>query len=335
MGKLYQWKVKNKLTIYKCGNKKCDLRQSKIKNLNPAEKMIKKLIPTHFKVNYQYREYHFSEDDLKHSEPKPPGKSRINLSKIHISDNLLGLILTIHISFAMSAKKTALFLRLVFGVKISGQTVLNYAEAASYYCHKFNMNNKGHIDDISAGDETYIKIKGKHHYVWFFVSSKNRKITAYHVDNNRGTLPATITMLEAIRTAKEDQKITLITDGNPSYPAGLHFINNEHEKYKNRNNKIKHIKVIGLQNIDKDSQDNRKFKQIIERLNRTYKQNAKAAAGFNTLNGAISLTTLFVTHYNFLRPHTALDYEVPVPINDLNTCRTIQEKWLKILSLAA
>ena len=197
------------------------------------------------------------------------------------------------------------------------------------------MNNKGNIDDISAGDETYIKIKGKHHYVWFFVSSNKRKITAYHISDSRDTQPAMTAMIEAIRTAKQDQKITLITDGNPSYPAGLHFINNEHEKYKNRNNKIKHIKVIGLQNIDKDSQDNRKFKQIIERLNRTYKQNAKAAAGFNTLNGAISLTTLFVTHYNFLRPHMALGYQAPVPINDLNTCRTIQEKWLKIISLAA
>ena len=297
--------------------------------------MMQKLTPTHFKLNYQYREYHFTEEDLIHSQPKPQNKSRVNLSKIHSSDNLLGLILAIHISFAMSARKTALFLRLVFGVKVSGQTILNYAEAASYYCHKFNMNNKGPIDDISAGDETYIKIKGKHHYVWFFVSSKSRKITAYHVDNSRKTLPATIAMLEAIRTAKKDQKITLITDGNPSYPAGLHFINNEHEIYKNKINKIKHIKVIGLQNLDKDSEDNRKFKQIIERLNRTYKQNSKAAAGFNTMNGAVALTTLFVTHYNFLRPHMTLDYNTPVPLHRLNKCQTIQEKWLKILSLAA
>lgn len=258
---------------------------SNLNSLNSVEKMMQKLTPTHFKLNYQYREYHFTEEDLIHSQPKPPNKSRVNLSKIHSSDNLLGLILAIHISFAMSARKTALFLKLVFGVKISGQTILNYAEAASYYCHKFNMNNKGPIDDISAGDETYIKIKGKHHYVWFFMSSKSRKITAYHVDNSRKTLPATIAMLEAIRTAKKDQKTTLITDGNPSYTAGLHFINNEHEIYKNKINKIKHIKVIGLQNLNKDSEDNRKFKQIIERLNRTYKQNAKAAAGFNTLNG--------------------------------------------------
>jgi len=32
-------------------------------------------------------------------------------------------------------------------------------------------------------------------------------------------------MNEAIRTAKPEQEIVLVTDGNPSYPAGIHFIN--------------------------------------------------------------------------------------------------------------
>ncbi len=299
--------------------------------------MMQKLYPTHFKLNYQYREYHFIEEDLKHSEPKQPNESRVNLSKIHSSDNILGLILTLHISFAMSARKTALFMRLVFGVNISGQTVLNYAEAAAHYCHKFNMKNKGPIDDILAGDETYIKIKGEHYFVWFFISSKSRKITAYHISDGRDTEPAITAILEAIRTARKDQQITLITDGNPSYGAAKHYINIEHPKYNNRKDeyKLELINVIGLQNLDKVSTDNRVFKQIIERLNRTYKQNSKALAGFNTLNGAISLTTLFVTHYNFLRPHMTLNYKVPIPISSLNDCNTIQEKWLKILSLAA
>lgn len=339
--KLYKWKIKNKLTIYKCGNKKCDFRQAKLKSLSPAEKMMQKLTPTHFKLNYQYREYHFSEDDLKHSVPKSISKTRVNLSKIHSSNNMLGLILSLHISFALSARKTALLMNQIFGAKISGQTVLNYAEAAAPYCHKFNMDNKGSIDKILAGDETYIKVKGKHHYIWFFISTKKRKIVSYHVSDSRKTKPAIIAMLEAIRTAKKTQTITIVTDGNPSYIAGMHFINNEFKEKSKRNgnetkiDKLKHIKVIGLKNLDETSTKYRSFKQIIERLNRTYKQNAKAAAGFNSFNGAVSLTTLFVTHYNFLRPHSSLNYNVPIAFPALNDCRTIQEKRLKILSLAA
>jgi hypothetical protein len=71
-------------------------------------------------------------------------------------------------------------------------------------------------------------------------------------------------MNEAIRTAEPNQKFTLITDGNPSYPAGIHFLN---QLYGSRE-LIKHRKVIGLQTL-------RPFKQLIERLNRTYKYHVR------------------------------------------------------------
>ena len=221
-------------------------------------------------------------------------------------------------------------MRNIFNVPISYQTVLNYAEAAAYHCHLFNLQRKGPIDDINAGDETYIKIQGKHNYVFFFISTKSLKITAYHVANNRDVLPATTAMLEAIRTQDPTQQITLITDGNPSYGAGIHFIN------ANRNllPKITHQKVIGLQNLDKNSAEFRLYKQIIERLNRTYKSHVRPTHGFNVRNEAIALTTLFVTHYNFLRPHMSLNYQVPVPLPELESITTLQGKWMKILSMA-
>ena len=61
----------------------------------------------------------------------------------------------------------------------------------------------------------------------------------------------------------------------------------------------------------------------------------RPAAGFNSSNGAVALTTLFVTHYNFLRPHLSLNYKPPVQLPELATITTIQGKWMKILSLAA
>jgi transposase InsO family protein len=93
--------------------------------------------------------------------------------------------------------------------------------------------------------------------------------------------------------------------------------------------------VIGLQNLDAESEEYRSFKQLVERLNRTYKYHVRPAAGFNSKNGAVSLTTLFVTHYNFLRPHMSLRYQPPVPLQELKALPTIQARWTKILSLAA
>jgi transposase InsO family protein len=48
----------------------------------------------------------------------------------------------------------------------------------------------------------------------------------------------------------------------------------------------------------------------------------------------VALTTLFVTHYNFLRPHLALGYRVPVSLPELSSVTTLQGKWNKILQLA-
>ncbi len=299
----------------------------RLKKLNRKEKKLQQDKSSQFKLRYQYREYHFSEKQLTHSNPTP---SKVQLENIHNSFDVLGLILAFHVSFAITARKTAFILKQVFNILVSYQTVLNYAEAAAYYCHLLNIKYKGDIDEFSAGDETYITIAGKNAYAFLFISALNRKITAYHIADERGTLPATAAMLEALRTAKDKQKITFVTDGNPAYPAGIHFINANLKC----DPQLQHHKVIGLQNLDEESEFYRHYKQISERLNRTYKFHIRPANGFNNSNGAISLTTLFVTHYNFLRPHIALHYSVPIPLKELDFISTIQGKWGRLLDLA-
>lgn len=325
---LFRWKSHKEVTIHKCSNDNCPHRIQAIGKLNKAELELMKKKSSQFKINYQYREYHFKPEELEHSSPDMPP---VELARIHNSENVLGLILTFYVSFAVPARKTAQILREVFCVKVSHQTVLNYAAGAAWHCHRFNLKHKGLIDNISAGDETYIKVLGKVHYVFFFISSESLKITAYHVADNRGTLPAVIAMNEAIRTATDDQEVTLVSDGNPSYPAGIHFINAQTDN----STTIRHKKVIGLQNLDTESEEFRPFKQLIERLNRTFKYHVRPAAGFNCTNGAVALTTLFVTHYNFLRPHMSLKYQTPIILQELKTLPTIQSRWIKIISLAA
>jgi transposase-like protein len=243
--------------------------------------------------------------------------------------NTLCLALTFHISLGISARKTAFILKNVFQLQASYQTILNYTLYAAPYCHRFNLEFKGPVESTQAGDETYIKVAGKHAYTFFFITPARRKITSYHIDNSRDTLPATIAMAEAIRTVPDNQSPTFITDGNPSYPSGIHFLNESRD-----NNEISHKKVIGLQNLDSESTEFRPFKQLVERLNRTYKFHTQAANGFNNTKGAIALTTLFVSYYNFFRPHASLDYESPIPRDDLLSIPTLQGKWAQVLNTA-
>ncbi len=218
---LFKWKERKEVTIYKCCNDNCPHRIQALNKLSPAERLVRKKLSSQFKLCYQYREYHYKPNELQHSAPDKPN---VDLTKIHNPPDILGLILAFYVSFAITARKTALILRSVFNINVSYQTVLNYAAASAFYCHSFNLKHKGPIDSISAGDEAYIKVMGKHHYVFFFISSKSLKITAYHVADNRGVQPAVAAMNEAIRTAEPGQEIVLITDGNPSYPAFAFYV---------------------------------------------------------------------------------------------------------------
>jgi hypothetical protein len=123
-------------------------------------------------------------------------------------------------------------------------------------------------------------------------------------------LAATVALGEAARTLPQDQALRFITDGNPAYQAGVHLLNAHRSA-----SQLPHTwrQVIGLENRDEPSTELRPFKQLIERLNRTYKHHVRPACGFATQNGAVALTALFVTHYNFLPPTPLWATEFPSP----------------------
>ncbi len=325
---LFLWKDQDDVSIYKCANRNCFHRKRELQKLNEKEKELRKTNPEHFKINYQYRDYHYKIGEL--TTVSPEAKPRVDLNKIHNDLYTFCLVLTFHISYAVTARKTAHLLRNVFGIKISHQTVLNYVESAAYYLHKFNHKYKGDVGNYVAGDETYIKQDGIWHYVWLMICSSTRKIVGYNYSDNRGVKPAIAVMLNVLQTAAREQKIIFITDGNPSYQAATHYINKQQNLLK-----IDLKKVIGLKNMDEESETYRHFKQIIERLNRTFKYHTQYQNGFGCTNGAISKLVCFVTYYNFIRPHSSLNYKTPMELDQLIGIDLIQDKWKKVISMAA
>jgi len=92
--------------------------------------------------------------------------------------------------------------------------------------------------------------------------------------------------------------------------------------------------VIGLTNDDPVSKEFRPLKQIIERLNRTFKGNYRPTTGFGSEPGAVSSVTLFVAYFNFLRPHSALDGNVPAIIPELDSLPNMPAKWLRLIAMS-
>ena len=91
--------------------------------------------------------------------------------------------------------------------------------------------------------------------------------------------------------------------------------------------------VIGLTNDDAVSTDHRPFKQMIERLNRTYKASYRKTNGFDSINGAGYDLALWVAYYNFLRPHKHKGYQVLNKVGPLENAENMPGKWQLLIFL--
>ena len=156
-------------------------------------------------------------------------------------------------------------------------------------------------------DETYIKVRGIKTYVWLIMNAACRSIIGYQVSDNRGVGPCILAMRMAFRGLKTlPEHFQFIADGYSAYPlAAMEFA----RKF-DKNFTFQITQVLGLTNDDAVSKEYRPFKQIVERLNRTYKASYRKTNGFDNIEGANYDLALWVAYYNFLRPHKRNNYKV-------------------------
>ena len=91
--------------------------------------------------------------------------------------------------------------------------------------------------------------------------------------------------------------------------------------------------VMGLTNDDEVSKEFRPFKQMIERLNRTYKASYRPTNGFDNYDGANYDLALWVAYYNFLRPHKHNEYQVLNKVDMLTKADNMPGKWQLLIFL--
>jgi transposase-like protein len=329
---LYQWKRGEYYTTYKCPNYQCP-RYLANKERLPAEanetRDLNKYDPN-YKLHYQYREYHISPKDLK--TVRPAGNP-VNLRNIHHDYHALGLVLVFSINLGLSSRVTRDALKGIFGIKLSHQTVINYVNATAFHLSPFIDAHAPTPKNASAADETYIIVDGKWTYTWFVIDSKTRAICGYNLSQRRDARPALSLLYDCFGEPKDGKTYPeFITDGNPSYDAAVMAYNSLIQKDES---KLIKRTVIGLKNLDEESGEYRRFKQLIERLNRTYKYHTRPRAGFKSFDGAVALTTLFVAFYNHMRPHSAREDKPPVQIKELENHELTPDKWVSLIQLAA
>lgn len=330
---LFKWKESRQSTIFKCPSYSCVhyLRNKML--LTKKEKTMRSLqkYNPNFKLHYQYREYHISPDDLKTA--RPASHTKVNLRHIHNSYHTLGLVLTFSINLGLSSRVTRDALKGIFDISLSHQTIINYINSSASHLSTFIDKNCPRPMTTSSADETYIIVDNKWTYTWFIIDSETRAICGYNLSQHRGMQPALALLYNCY--GRPDEMAThpdLVTDGNPSYDAAAIAYN---DLIKDDDCKLTKRTVIGLKNLDEESREYRSFKQLVERLNRTYKYHTRPRAGFKTFDGAVALTTLFVAFYNFMRPHSSLKRSTPVSLDSLSDRLLMPEKWVTLIEQAA
>ena len=140
--------------------------------------------------------------------------------------------------------------------------------------------------------------------------------TAYQVLKGRGRIPA-------------EENFKFIADGYSAYPlAAMEFV-----KKFGKDFTFRITQVIGLTNDDAVSKEHRPFKQMIERLNRTYKASYRHTNGFDNIDGANYDLALWVAYYNFLRPHKHNNYKVLNEVEMLQGADNMPGKWQLLIFL--
>ena len=312
--------------VYKCQNDKCEYYMHNKKLLKEGKAEHLKTSSDQYLLRYHYREFKFNLDSLKNMEESV--ETKVNLSKIHFDSKVLGLILTYYVNYGLSSRKTALILKEVHGLKISHQTVLNYANSVSAIIKPMVEHYPYKMRNVLCGDETYIKVRGKNHYVFFWSDPVTKVITSYTIYKKRDTECACKSILDSLKHYEViPEDLILITDGNPIYNAAQIFFNLNDIHFDLH-------QVIGVKNKDEESKKYRPYKQIEERLNRTYKQNYYGTNGYDKLECANTYMVLFVAFFNFLRSHSALGYKTPVDDNLFKNNMLMQDKWLKLIQLS-
>ena len=121
----------------------------------------------------------FSKQNFKFSQSSD---RKFDISKIHFDPKVLGLILTYYVNYGLGARKTALIMKQIHGIRISYQTIINYASGVSTLIKDMIDHSPYKIVSLLTGDETYIKVRGKNQYVFFWSRSsfKNHYIS-YHL----------------------------------------------------------------------------------------------------------------------------------------------------------
>ena len=217
--------------------------------------------------------------------------------------------LTLYFLNNTSTRAIARFLNVTSNIKVSHVTIASWTHKfapffklrADSFKEQLNLQS----DDWHA-DETVVFINGEKYYLWLAIDSETRFILAFHLTKSRSEDSAFTLISEA---KKFGEPSNFITDRLPSYNQAAAKV------LPNTN----HIPVAPMSS---DTSNN-----LIESFNKTFKAWYKTKKGFNSFEKANNLISVFIFHYNFIRPHGSLNNHTPAEVAGFASDSKSKNSW--------
>ncbi len=191
----------------------------------------------------------------------------------------------------MSIKAISRNLKQEHGNMPSTATVYEWIQKYTQYATDSIKSYKPkRIGDTWIADETVIELDGQNVWLWDIIDADTRFLLATRLSRSRTTQDAQMLYDKAVKTAgREPDKV--ITDKLASYLDVRYGKDTEH-----------------IRSRPFAVEDNT---QMIERFHETLKQRTKTMRGLKNLESALAFIAGWLVHYNYLRPHTALNDKTP------------------------
>ena len=310
--------------VHKCVNDNCSYYK---RNLKKLPKGLPHSEYWKYKLRYLYREFSVNFFDMELNQlPKWATSFKYKKNNAYI----MGLCLSYRVNLKLSLRQTVQAMKEIHGIDISHTMVNNYAKTAAVIIRPFVDSYDYKPSNELIADETYIKISGVKAYVWLIMDKVSRSILGYQVSTSRDVGPCILTMRMAFAKFKEfpGRALKFIADGYSAYPLAA-------QQFKLEKDWDLFItQVIGLTNDDEVSKKFRPFKQLIERLNRTFRESYRITCGYGTEDGACHSISLWVAYYNFLRPHAKTGGKDPLnKVELLEAAGNMPGKWQLLIYL--
>jgi len=232
--------------------------------------------------------------------------------------------LTLDLYFSgMSLRKIARTVNNHFGTEMGSTSIYRWIQTYIPKISEYVNTLEPQLSESWHADELFVKMKGgvketqykqtNMAFLWNVMDRKTRFLLASRLSSHRNVNGAVGAFNEARKVAHGSEPERIFADGLNAYPQAMTYWDGEGQKPE----------LVAKVGIRKPAATNNR----IERMNGTLRERVKVQRGWKTMKTPLAEGQRI--HYNYVRPHSALDGQTPADAASVGV--EGKNKWMELL----